>query len=232
MTDCKMDNTKQDFENRKTEIENYFKFLTIFDDDNTKIQYDKDGVTVTEKIQPQFQIILIANAFLILYNLIESTVRNSIIEIYTKIEDDEIAFEELSENLQKIWIRQTTDKLKENNFKPETLQNYVLNLAKNILQKETIKLANDKMDFSGNLDAKEIRKLATKIGFDKVVNGRNLEEIKNKRNRLAHGEQTFYDVGKDFSVGELNDFKNETFVYLSDVINNIERFIIDKIYVQ
>ncbi len=232
MTDCKMDHTKQDFENRKTEIENYFKFLTIFDDDNTKIQYDKDGVTVTEKIQPQFQIILIANAFLILYNLIESTVRNSIIEIYTKIEDDEIAFEELSENLQKIWIRQTTDKLKENNFKPETLQNYVLNLAKNILQKETIKLANDKMDFSGNLDAKEIRKLATKIGFDKVVNGRNLEEIKNKRNRLAHGEQTFYDVGKDFSVGELNDFKNETFVYLSDVINNIERFIIDKIYVQ
>jgi hypothetical protein len=225
-----MDNTKQDFENRKSEIDNYFKFLSIFDDDNTKIQYKKDGGIITEKIQPQFQIILIANAFLILYNLIESTVRNSIIEIYTKIEDDELTFDELSDNLQKIWIKQTTDKLKENNFKPETLRDYVLSLAKGILQKETIKLSKDKMDFSGNLDAGEIRKLADKIGFDKAVNGRNLVEIKNKRNRLAHGEQTFYDVGKDFSVGELNDFKKETFSYLLDIVNNIEKFIITQNY--
>lgn len=225
-----MDNTKLDFENRKSEIENYFKFLLIFDDDNTKIHYKKDDEIVIEKIQPQFQIILIANAFLILYNLIESTVRNSIVEIYTKVEDDELTFDKLSDNLQKIWIKQTTDKLKENNFKPETLRDYVLSIAKDILQKETIKLAKDKMDFSGNLDAGEIRKLAEKIGFDKAVNGRNLVEIKNKRNRLAHGEQTFYDVGKDFSVGELNDFKDETFNYLSDIINNIEKFIIDENY--
>jgi len=225
-----MDNTKQDFDNRKLEIENYFKFLLIFDDDNTKIKYKKNDEIVEEKIQPQFQIILIANAFLILYNLIESTVKNSIIEIYTKIEDDELTFDKLSDNLQKLWIKQTTNKLKENNFKPETLQESVFNIAKDILQKETIKLVKNKMDFSGNLDAGKIRELADKIGFDKAVNGRNLVEIKNKRNRLAHGEQTFYDVGKDFSVGELNDFKNETFEYLSDIINNIEKFIIDKNY--
>lgn len=225
-----MDNTKQDFDNRKSEIENYFKFLLIFDDDNTKIEYKKDGEIVKEKIQSQFQVILIANAFLILYNLIESTVRNSIIEIYTKIEDDEITFEELSENLQKIWIKQTTDRLKENNFKPETLRDYVFSLANDILQKETIKLSKDKMDFSGNLDAGKIRELADKIGFDKAVNGRNLVRIKNKRNRLAHGQQTFYDVGKDFSVGELNEFKNETFAYLLDIIDNIEKFLIDQNY--
>ncbi|MDD2386788.1 MAG: MAE_28990/MAE_18760 family HEPN-like nuclease [Bacteroidales bacterium] len=225
-----MDNTKLDFENRKLEIENYFKFLLIFDDDNTVIQYKKDSEVVVEKIQPQFQITLIANAFLILYNLIEATVRNSIIEIYTKVEDDELSFDKLSHNLQKIWIKQTTNKLKENHFKHETLRDYVLSLAKNILQKETIKLVKDKMDFSGNLDADEIRKLADKIGFEKAVNGRNLVKIKDKRNRLAHGEQTFYDVGKDFSVGDLNDFKNETFAYLSSIMNNIEKFIIDKNY--
>ncbi len=230
ITDCKMDNTKQDFENRKSEIENYFKFLLIFDDDDTKIQYKKEDEIVTEKIQPQFQIILIANAFLILYNLIESTVRNSIIDIYTKVEDDEITFDELSDNLQRIWIKQTTDKLKENNFNHATLREYILDLANNILEKETVKLSKDKMDFSGNLDAEKIRKLADKIGFDKVVNGRNLKEIKDKRNRLAHGEQTFYDVGKNFSVGDLNDFKDETFVYLDEIINNIEKFISEKEY--
>lgn len=225
-----MDNTKQDFENRKSEIENYFKFLLVFDDDNTKIQYDKDGKFVTEKIQPQFQIILIANAFLILYNLIESTVRNSIIEIYTAIEDNEITFDKLSDNIQKIWIKQSTDNLKENNFRLETLRGDILNLVKDILRKETIKLSKDKMDFSGNLDAKEIRKLANEIGFGKVANGRNLVQIKDRRNRLAHGEQTFYDVGKDITVKELTNFKNETFVYLSGIIINIEKFISDKEY--
>lgn len=225
-----MDNTKQGFEKRKSEIDNYFKFLSIFDDDDTKIKYKKNDKIVTEKIQPQFQVILIANAFLILYNLIESTIRNSIIEIYTEIENDEITFGDLSDNLQKIWIKQTTDNLKENNFKPDTLRDYVLNLAKDILRNETIKLSKDKMDFSGNLDADKIRKLADKMGFDRVVDGRNLVKIKNKRNRLAHGEQTFYDVGKDFSVKEMTEFKNETFIYLSETINNIERFILEKEY--
>lgn len=228
--DYKMDNTKQDFDNRKAEIESYFKFLLIFDDEDTRIHYKRDGAIVEEKIQPRFQIILIANAFLILYNLIESTVRNSIVEIYTKVEDDELTFDKLSDKLQKLWIKQTTDKLKENNFKAETLRKYVLNLANDILQRETVKLTKDKMDFSGNLDAGKIRKLADKIGFDKTLNGRNLEQIKNKRNRLAHGDQTFYDVGKDFSVGDLTIFKNETFAYLADIIDNIEKFITDKKY--
>ncbi|MCG3707063.1 hypothetical protein L5F43_11285 [Aliarcobacter butzleri] len=49
--------------------------------------------------------------------------------------------------------------------------------------------------------------------------------IKNKRNGLAHGNHTFYDVGKDFTVGDIENFKKETFLYLQDVITNIEKFI-------
>ena len=226
-----MDETKQDFQKRKAETENYFEFLAIFDNDDTRLQYKKEecGV-ITKKIQPQFRIILIANAFLILYNLIESTVRNSIIEIYTKIKDDKVSYEGLSENLKKIWIKQTTDNLKEGNYRPETLRNYIFDLAKDILNKEIIILSKENMDFSGNLDAQKIRNLADDIGFDISPNGRNLVEIKNKRNRLAHGEQTFYDVGKDFTVNDLIDYKNETFEYLSDVIEKIEMFILDKKY--
>ena len=44
-----------------------------------------------------------------------------------------------------------------------------------------------------------------------------MQATKNKKNRLAHGEQTFYEVGKDFSVNDLFAFKDETFKYLSDV---------------
>jgi hypothetical protein len=230
MRNSKMDNTKLDFENRKSEIENYFKFLMIFDDDETRLQFKDRGIIVTEKIQSQFQITLIANAFIILYNLIEATVRNSIIEIYDKLKEEEVCYEKLSESLKKIWIKQSTDNLKEGNYRPETLREYVFNITTDILNKETIIFSKDKMDFSGNLDAQKIRKLADKFGFETSPNGRNLVEITNKRNRLAHGEQTFYEVGKDFSVKELEVFKNETILYLEDVIYKIEKFISAKEY--
>jgi len=51
------------------------------------------------------------------------------------------------------------------------------------------------------------------------------KNTKNKRNRLAHGEQTFYDVGKNFTVTDLVNFKIETFNFLSDTILKIENFI-------
>uniref|UniRef100_Q3AQ42 MAE-28990/MAE-18760-like HEPN domain-containing protein n=1 Tax=Chlorobium chlorochromatii (strain CaD3) TaxID=340177 RepID=Q3AQ42_CHLCH len=225
-----MDNTKQDFEKRKKEIESYFNFLLIFDDDKTKIRYIKDGILVNEKINPVFQITLIANSFLILYNLIESTIRNSIIEIYEKIEADEITYETLSENLKKIWIKQKTDKLKENNFKQDTLRGYIAEIANDILNRETIRFDKDNLEFSGNLDARKIRDLADSIGFQKTVNGQNLVDIKNKRNRLAHGEHTFYDVGKDYTVNDVIEFKTETFNYLSDIITNIDHFISTQAY--
>lgn len=225
-----MDNTKQDFNKRKDEIDNYFNFLKIFDDENTKIQYNKDGIIVTEKINAEFQIILIANSFLILYNLIESTVRNSIIEIYDKIEDEEISFDKLSENLRKIWIKQKSLLLKEKTNKPNALIETISEVALEILNRETIKLDKKNLDISGSLDAQKIRDLADKIGFKRTKNGRILVDIKNKRNRLAHGERTFYDVGKDYTVKEIIDFKNETFNYLSDVITKIESFISEKRY--
>ena len=100
-----------------------------------------------------------------------------------------------------------------------------------VLAKETIALSKDDINISGNIDAKKIRELAKNIGFEKSSNGRNLQNIKDKRNRLAHGEQTFYDVGKNFTFKELNGFKQETFDYLTDVIEKIEKFIVDQEYV-
>ena len=225
-----MDNTKDDFNTRKEEIENYFRFLKIFDDDNTKIQFFENGKTVVEKIESKFLTILLANAFLILYNLIEATVRNSIVELYLKIEEDNISFEQLNNNLRKLWIKQKTDNLKEGNFRQDKLREHIMDIAQSILEKETIKLSKESIELSGNIDAQKIRELAQQIGFETTSNGRNLVNIKNKRNKLAHGEQTFYDVGKDYSVNDLFELKDETFVYLENVINKIEIYIIEKSY--
>jgi len=225
-----MDSTKGDFELRKKEVENYFLFLDILDKETTLLKYVKDGEIIEEGISKDTQRTLIANSFLILYNLIEATIRNSIIEIYDKIQEDEITYNKLSESLKKIWLKSKTKNLKEGNFNIQTLQSNVESIINNVIDNEIILLTKDDIDISGNIDADKIRTLAKEIGFDKTSNGSNLTTIKNKRNGLAHGNHTFYDVGKDFTVNEIGLFKNETFLYLADVIANIEKFINEKKY--
>ncbi len=225
-----MDSTKGDFELRKKEVENYFLFLDILDKETTLLKYVKDGEIIEEGISKDTQRTLIANSFLILYNLIEATIRNSIIEIYDKIQEDEITYNKLSESLKKIWLKSKTKNLKEGNFNIQTLQSNVESIINNVIDNEIILLTKDDIDISGNIDADKIRTLAKEIGFDKTSNGSNLATIKNKRNGLAHGNHTFYDVGKDFTVNEIGLFKNETFLYLADVIANIEKFINEKKY--
>lgn len=225
-----MVNTKNDFEQRKKEVENYFSFLEVLDKDQTVLKYVKDGSFTEEQISKDIQRIMIANSFLILYNLIEATIRNSIVEIYDKIQEDEITYNKLSQSLKKIWIKNKTKNLKEGNFNINTLQSSVENIINNVIDNEIVLLTKDDIDISGNIDADKIRTLAKEIGFDKTSNGSSLVTIKNKRNGLAHGNHTFYDVGKDYTVNEISLFKNETFLYLTDVINNIEKFINEKKY--
>jgi len=228
-----MDNTKDDFETRKTEIENYFDFLHVIDDEKTLLKYNKDNEMVEEKIPTKLQTILIANTFLILYNLIESTVRNSIVEIYEKIKEEEVSYNDLSDKLKTIWLKQKAKNLKDNNVGESTIKDSIQDIIKNVVENEIILLTKDDIDISGNIDARKIRVLAEEIGFDKSTNeanGQNLVVIKNKRNGLAHGNYTFYDVGRDYTVNDVNTFKQETFDYLFDVINNIEKFINEKKY--
>ncbi|MCI5151226.1 MAG: hypothetical protein D3916_17890 [Candidatus Electrothrix sp. MAN1_4] len=123
------------------------------------------------------------------------------------------------------------DKFKEGTFKQNTLRNQVLDITESVLKKESIALSQENLDFSGNLDAQKIRELSEKFGFSKPQDGRNLVTIKNKRNRLAHGEATFSEIGRDYTVGELTSFKDETFIFLDEVISKIENFISHKKYV-
>jgi hypothetical protein len=228
-----MQTVKSDYEARKSEIEEYFIFLKRLDDqESTKIIFRDHDQMIEERLSDQLLKILIANGFLLLYNLIEATIRNSICEIYDRIQDEAICYDSLTVNFKKIWVEQGTESLKEGNFRVETLREKVLTLTESIFNRETISLAKDKLDFSGNLDARKIRLLAEKYGFAyPISNGDNLLTIKTKRNHLAHGDYTFADIGKDFTVNDISSFKDETILYLDDILNNIESYLQIKAFV-
>lgn len=222
-----MISVKADYSQRKEEINEYFSFLTIIDDDeHTTLSYKKDGEMISEIISTELLKILIANGFVLLYNVIEATIRNCICEIYDRIHDADVSYSILHKNIQKIWIDQNTSALREGTFRIDTLRNCVIEIADSVVNSKPILLAKDKMEFSGNLDAGQIRGLATKYGFKQPTkNGDRLVTIKNKRNHLAHGDSTFSNVGKDYSVSELVSIKDETISFLDDVLEKIEEYI-------
>ena len=93
------------------------------------------------------------------------------------------------------------------------------------------KQGKDIFGLSGNIDARKIRELAEIYGFkSKLTNsketaGNDLLKIKEQRNKLAHGDITFADCGKDKSVTQMIDYKNNTVEYLESVLVNIEDYL-------
>lgn len=229
-----MDNTRIDFEKRKEEVNEYFKFLEMLNYENVSLKYKIMNSTEEVQISPKLQRIFIANTFLLLYNLVESTVRNSIMEIYNKIQDDEISYQYLSEKIKQIWLekQRKTFSIKEevDDSLQKSIQKKLQTIVEDIINIEIIVLTNEDIHISGNIDAQEIRNLANKTGFGISSDGRHLNDIMKKRNYLAHGERTFHDIGKDLTYNTLNEYKKNTFEHLEDVISKIKIFIDTKKY--
>lgn len=223
-----MDSVDSDFNKRKDEIEEYFAFLEKLNNDNIKLNYIQENIAKEFEISTKLQRIFIANTFLLLYNLVESTIRNSIVTIYNKIKDDELTYQDLSVKIKQIWLHKNSKKITSSN--EEKIEKNLKKIINEIITQEIIILTKDDINISGNIYAETIRNLATQIGFEKSCDGRLLEEIKDKRNRLAHGEHTFHDIGKDFTYNDLNTYKETTFIHLEDVISKIKNFIDNEKY--
>ncbi len=147
-----MDNTKSDFIKRKDEIDEYFSFLEILNNDNISIKYSTIDGNEETQISLKLQRIFIANTFLLLYNLVESTVRNSIMEIYNKIQDDEISYNYLSEKIKQIWLekQRKTFALKEegDDSLQKNIENKLHNIIENIINIEIIVLTNKDITYN------------------------------------------------------------------------------------
>lgn len=237
-----MKRVKDDFDKRKSELDEYFEFLSKLDKDNPILNYSEKGILYNYSVDTELLKILKANGFLLIYNLVESFCRNFIIEILTTIQDKRLTLKKLSDEAQKIWIAQKVKNYKDPNTTAEKLENCFHGMATEIINNTVIefssvinKIENDErfdtFGLSGNINKQKIRYLAEIYGFEKITPalkekaGEDLEEIKNFRNKLAHGRITFRDCGKDKSVTQMVDYKNNTIEYLEGVLTNIEDYI-------
>lgn len=161
--------------------------------------------------------ILKASLFIALYNNVEATFYS----IFEKIHNDvsKVDYEFLSDKLKvKLKLFHFDDK----NTPDDQCTDRRLPLLKDFLRKKAL--------FSGNLDARKGKALFRTYGisFDRNFERRKLHSlvtIKNKRNKIAHGELTLPEAGKIISHQNLLGVIDSSNEVLEEFINCAEAFL-------
>lgn len=229
---------REEFDKRITEINLYFEILKTVELDRPKLSayssIEEKQIEIlfdSEKIK-----ILRANSFLLLYNLIESTIYNSIISIFDKIADNQIKYFEMIKEVQKYWLNNLYKH--DDKKKKETIIDAFMNIANQIFN-DNISLASNEINYGGSLDAQAIfdtaKSMKIEIGnvhrvYNKDIHGEILKNIKDKRNWLAHGEKSFSEVGDDITFSQLLEAKSQVKIFLEEFINSVEAYIVNESY--
>ncbi len=216
----------EDFDERSQEVSKYFLFLKNLEKGSIKLEMGKENTKIKD-IDTELLKTLKATGFLLLYNLIESTMTNGIEAINDKIKDDQKNFDHLRDELREIIIK---------NFKNKSakdLARKIQNISVNIVSEG---LDNKKM-FSGNVNNKVIKELSQSYGFcaqthKKNRDGNDLINIKNHRNDLAHGSQSFKEIGRNTTADELVEIQKRVVCYLREILLNIENCISNQQYLK
>ena len=213
-----------DFEKRVAEIELYFRHLEAIEERDGKLSIATARSRALREIEPELVKVLKANLFLLLYNLVESSVRQALAEIFDTISSERMTYSDVSDRIKKIWIREGHGKFK--NKSTEQIFQSLATLADDIVE---INFGNGVVT-GGNVDGRKIREFSDAYGFSCTVhrnakNGVKLYDVKKRRNDLAHGLVSFAECGRNYTLSDLAQTKHEVVMYLRGILRNITRYI-------
>lgn len=250
----------EDYVKRVKEINDYFEFIFIIDKSKTinleNPIFKNDAILSNTGFSHLKQITnyptdnelkktLKANAYLLLYNLIEGSVTAGIDAIFLAINQSDLKLNHLKKEMRELYLHFNMKPDSENqqqNLRTKD-RTHLINRFNSLMDKKVefksknknndIKIGYqaylEKMggEISGNIDAKKLEELAKKYGFTLPTTNisNELLIIKNKRNQLAHGEITFSEAGKDKSIEEMISIKNTVTQYFNTLMNNIKNHI-------
>ena len=146
----------EDFDERAKEVSKYFFLLKNLEQGFIQLSMGVQKNKKVKNIDSDLEKTLKATGFLLLYNLIESTIRNAIEAIFDEIKSKNIAFDDLRQELRIIVI----DNFKKNKS-PDNLLEAIDNISLDII---SASFSKEKL-FSGNIDARKIKKLRKLMDF-------------------------------------------------------------------
>lgn len=219
-----MHNTVDIFEDRKRELELYYSIM--FDIDNGK-------PTIQTIDNAAFFKILKSNFILMLYNLIESCIVSGIMEIYDELKQDGCSYNMVIDEIKTIWRRRQIANVYQQTASKATYEHKVKQMIEDIMNNVPITLTRDELKTAGgNLDDTRIMKLCDshKIRYVTRCKSEKLQVVRQKRNDLAHGDVSFSDCARDFTLTDLHDIKDNVIQFLQDILNGMQKYYDERGY--
>lgn len=231
-----------DYSDKLKDINDYLNLTNTLDALRAPLLIGKDTETqenISFPIERNLKKTLRSSMYLLLYNLIESTMTACIDAIYTTLKKLEIQHHtqhtdyfifQLRESIRKHLLKQygsifSTDGVVEISNQKRSVFNTIIDKG------------YDKKDlFNGNIDFAVIKDEAKKFGFnvrplnppDGLFNPVDILNIKTHRNILAHGAETFSECGNRLSIGEMTTKLHSTTNMLNAVFVAIDNYLVNE----
>jgi hypothetical protein len=220
----------EEYRLRKDELNDYYLLISSVTS-GSKIILSNNS---EERISNRNITILKANNIIILYNLIESTITNILIEIHDEINLNSTKYKELIPELQSLLFAYYNLLYKNKNDIYESakditkfIQMIYGEIPFNLSYSEMVKYYSL---YSGNIDKKRLYKIFLKYGIKININGNELDTIKNKRNALAHGRISFEECGRDLTIQYIDHLNNAIFKCMESILNCVENYLQNQEY--
>lgn len=172
-----------------------------------------------------------------IYNLVESSIMGGILEIYDELKTSGYSYKDVTKEIQDIWFSFKFNQVYDKNAHYNSYRDKAVEIINAILQNEPLVMDRKATDISGNLDAKKIREICSEHGITYTIEpecrgGIVLEDVKNKRNQLAHGTTSFAECGRYYALEDLEKIKNETIIFLNGILQGMKKYYQDKTFLR
>ncbi|WP_207087800.1 MAE_28990/MAE_18760 family HEPN-like nuclease [Phormidium pseudopriestleyi] len=226
----------REFQRRVAEIDKYFELVDKMD------EIDKLGsgsgrsiifpTTGPYTVDIELQKILKSHCYLLLYNLIESSIRNGIMAIHDAIAIEQLTYQELHPKIQKLWLLNDLSKsFRDATIKKETIADNLQEALQVVVDNTVVTLDPNNIPISGNLDVQTIKSLMEMYGvfgplpFSEKIIHPVLNFVVKIRCDLAHGNVSFSEASNQILWSKLLEEKEKIVRYLEQVLQNIENYI-------
>lgn len=218
-----MNNTMVLFNDRISEIEFYYSIMLEIESDSKKI------LTIDNA---RFLRILKSNFLLMLYNLVEACVVSGMMEIYESLKSNQNSYSDLINEIRAIWSNHEIGKVYSNVAGRTAYEDRVQSIIEQVITSQPIVLRREALGISGNLDAKVIKNLCDKHRIRYVASDDDgcLKTVKDKRNNLAHGDESFGDCARDMTLTDLEYIKDEVVQFIRGILDGMKDYYDNKQY--
>ena len=229
------------YENRKNEVEYFLKILEIYEmkmmEGNEEFLnlHNNLGITFIEYLK-----IMKSSCILIIYNFIESTISSLMRYIYEEFNKEKLNFEKTCIEIRKLYLERLAGDSFNKTAKHQTYLKLIEEISRKIIEKDIIELDEKTFSISGNIDGEYIAQISKKLGLkfhtkSKAIYKENdfyIGKIKDARNKLAHGEESFIEKGQMYSTSDLRRYFLETCTIFEDLQKEFAKYVKDKKYLK